>query len=94
MTFEAFNATLPDTQPPAGLSDCLTALWYAGKEYWAQAHHIAQEIETKDGSWIHAYLHRVEGDTWNAGYWYTRAGRPMPVYSFEKEWEELVRAML
>jgi hypothetical protein len=58
------------------------------------AHNIAQEIADPKGSWIHAYLHRKEGDIGNAGYWYRRAGQQMPQYSLEKEWEEIVQALL
>lgn len=94
MTFEAFKSTLTNDEPPAGISGPLVALWYDGKEYWSQAHNVAQEIDDKEGAWVHAYLHRKEGDTWNAGYWYTRAGRSMPGYPLEKEWEEIVRALL
>jgi hypothetical protein len=94
MTIEQFNSTLPQPEPPAGITDILTALWYAGKGDWEKAHSIAQDISTRDGSWIHAYLHRYEGDQGNAHYWYNKAGRTMPVMSLEMEWEALVKAFL
>jgi hypothetical protein len=68
-------------------------LWYDGKNDWEQAHIIAQDLPTKEGSWVHAYLHRKEGDAWNANYWYNRADRSMPDYSLEKEWEEMVKVL-
>jgi len=94
MNMEAFKATLQSAQPPSGLSEHLKALWYGGKEDWEQSHNIAQDILDEDGSWIHAWLHRKEGDLGNAGYWYRRANRKMPSYALDKEWEEIVAAML
>ena len=72
----------------------LLALWWAGKGEWDQAHEIAQEIDARDGSWVHAYLHRVEGDASNAGYWYRRAGRPAASGEPRAEWEAIVAEML
>jgi hypothetical protein len=89
-----FKSTLTGERPPEGITGCLAALWYAGKGDWEQAHNIAQDIPTAEGSWVHAYLHRQEGDSGNANYWYVRAGRPMPGYSLEQEWEEIVEALL
>jgi len=72
----------------------LAAMWYEGKGDWEQAHTIAQGIPTREGAWVHAYLHRKEGDDWNANYWYNRADRSMPDYSLEREWKEMVRSLL
>lgn len=94
MTFNEFKNTLFADTPPEGINDLLTALWYAVKDDWERSHTIAQDIPGRDGAWIHAYLHRVEGDTGNAGYWYSAAGKPMCNDTLEIEWEELVRAML
>jgi hypothetical protein len=94
MNLSQFTATLKADAPPAGSSRVLEALWYAGKNDWAKAHTIAQDIESKDGYWVHAYLHRQEGDLGNANYWYRRAGKAMPSSSLEMEWEEIVTAML
>ena len=94
MTVEQFKGTLGDTLPPAGATPILTALWYAGKGDWERAHTIAQDIPTREGSWVHAYLHRQEGDEGNARYWYSRAARSMPALTPEQEWEELVEALL
>lgn len=76
---------------PNNLSPVLQALWYAGKDNWQAAHDIIEQLESMEASWVHAYLHRVEGDQWNAGYWYRRAGKEMPGYSLDQEWNELVK---
>jgi hypothetical protein len=94
MKFEEFKASLKQKSPPAGITASLAVLWHAGKGDWEQAHHIAQDIPTPEGSWVHAWLHRQEGDEWNANYWYNRAGRPNPGNTLEKEWEEIVATML
>jgi hypothetical protein len=94
MKFEEFKASMNETLPPKGITASLTALWYAGKGDWEQAHAIAQDVPTREGSWVHAYLHHVEGDEWNANYWYHRAGRSMPGVGLEQEWSEIVQAML
>lgn len=90
----AFMATLKDPQPPAGWPPGLRVLWHQGKGDWEAAHEIAQDMPGPTGSWLHAYLHRVEGDRWNAGYWYDRAGRPFPKSTLGQEFEELVGFML
>ena len=94
MDFSTFKSSLQAAEPPANLPLCLAALWYDAKQDWEQAHHIAQDIGDQDGAWVHAYLHRKEGDPGNARYWYNRAGRPMPDYALEKEWEEIVNYFL
>jgi hypothetical protein len=94
MTYDEFSKSLAIPNPPAGLSVYLEALWYDGANNWEKAHEIAQDINDKDGSWLHAYLHRKEGDAINAGYWYRRAGKPMPSYSLQQEWKEMVAALL
>jgi hypothetical protein len=91
MNFEEFRTSLSSDTPPEGLSNLLLALWYAGRNEWDRSHDIAQEIHDANGSWVHAYLHRLEGDKANAGYWYAKAGRNLPSYSLEKEWESLVK---
>jgi hypothetical protein len=69
-------------------------MWYDGKGDWNSSHNIAQEIHSIDGSWIHAYLHRKEGDLGNASYWYHRAGKPVAKMSLDEEWEQLIKAFL
>ncbi len=93
MTFEDFKKSLTQTNPPA-VSDLLKALWFEGKSDWESAHNIAQDIHNNDGSWIHAYLHRVEGDLGNASYWYSRANRKMPTSSLKDEWSAIVKELL
>lgn len=93
MTFDEFKQSLAGSAAPA-VSGLLLALWHDAKGDWDTAHDIAQNIHTRDGSWLHAYLHRKEGDQWNAGYWYRQAGKPVFTGSLESEWERLVKAFL
>ena len=94
MDFTQFQRSLDAPQPPEGLGSLLCALWYDGKGDWERSHAIAQEINTANGALIHAYLHRKEGDLFNADYWYRRAGEKRPDTSLTEEWERLVRAFL
>lgn len=89
MTLQEFKQSLNQPQPPATASMLLQAMWHDGKGNWEVAHNLAQDVETDLGSWVHAYLHRKEGDTGNAAYWYQRAHRKMPPYSLQQEWEEI-----
>lgn len=93
MTFDQFRASTTDGAPPA-LGPLLVALWYDARGEWNHAHQLAQDVETNDGAWVHAYLHRREGDAWNARYWYSRAGRPECTTSLDEEWATLARALL
>jgi hypothetical protein len=77
MTLEEFRQSLTSASPPAGLTPALAGLWWDAKGDWARAHESAQQDEDRDGSWVHAYLHRKEDDRDNAAYWYQRA-RPTP----------------
>ncbi|MEM1058211.1 MAG: hypothetical protein AAGK14_03105 [Verrucomicrobiota bacterium] len=79
--------------PPGHLSAPLQALWTARAGDWEGAHQIAQDAGGHDGDWVHAYLHRVEGDEGNAAYWYARAGESQPDCSLEREWRQLVEAL-
>ena len=94
MNFEEYLKCIANQSPPSQLSETLTSLWWDKKGNWNTAHTIAQDIPTKEGSAIHAYLHREEGVLWNADYWYTRAGRKRPSISLEDEWKLLVKEML
>lgn len=89
-----FRASLSGPAPAAGLEPPLAALWWAAKGQWDDAHKIVQDEDTKDAAWVHAYLHRVEGDLGNAGYWYRQAGQPAAKDSLEAEWERIVSALL
>jgi len=90
----AFKESIHNDEPSEGLSDLLQALWWDSKENWTKAHEIAQSVTNSDGAWVHAYLHRKEGDRGNANYWYSRAGRPMSSLSLQEEWEEIVKALI
>ena len=76
--------------PDGDWSDLIQALWWAKKGDWEMAHNIAQDVDSSDGSWVHAYLHRVEGDLGNAGYWYRRASKPVKTNEcLDEEWREI-----
>jgi|SRR5271155_39796 len=94
MVLSEFRASLNAELPPDALSLLLAALWSDAKGDWARAHEIAQDIESSDGAWVHAYLHRKEGDNGNAGYWYRRAGRSHSRVSLDAEWVEIVSELL
>ena len=90
---DELRATLRDANPPE-LSPLLRALWLAARGDWGGAHAIAQDVDTRDGARVHAYLHRVEGDAGNAAYWYRRAGRPVPTSDLAGEWTTLAESLL
>ena len=94
MTAAAFTASLSDAAPPRDISAPLTALWWAAKGDWDKAHAIAQDDSSAAASWVHAYLHRGEGDLGNASYWYRRAGQPVASDAIDAEWERVVAALL
>jgi hypothetical protein len=94
MTLEEFRHSLMREEPPSHLSLALAGLWWDAKGNWKQAHESAQQDEGPAGSWVHAYLHRKEGDTSNAGYWYRRADKPPARNSLEQEWTEIAEALL
>ena len=94
MTFDEYKRSLKDASAPDGLTAGLKAMWHDGKDDWESAHNIAQDIPSAEGSWIHAYLHRKEGDDGNAAYWYRRAGKPFPKTSLQQEWNDIVSDLL
>ena len=84
-----------DAAPPAGLAPPLAALWWDRRGDWDRAHAAAADDEEgRDAAWVHAYLHRREGDAANALYWYRRAGRPVASSSLEAEWDAIAAALL
>jgi hypothetical protein len=87
------RASLSETTPAAALSPPLAALWWAAKGDWHQAHKIVQDESDRESAWVHAYLHRVEGDLGNAGYWYRQAGQPAAKDALEAEWQRIVAAL-
>ena len=94
MDVEAFKASLAGVAPPDDASPLLRALWHQGRGDWDAAHRIAQDQPDPEGAWVHAHLHRAEGDADNAGYWYRRAGQPFPDGSLEEEWDAIATALL
>lgn len=94
MTVDEFKATLAADSPPDGLNGPLAALWHAGKGAWHRAHEIVQDDTSADAAWVHAYLHRVEGDLGNAGYWYRRAGKPVADGPHDQEWNAIGAALM
>jgi hypothetical protein len=93
-TFTEFQASLTAAEPPAGVDAALQALWHAAKGDWDRAHELAQAQDDTDGAWVHAYLHRVEGDQSNAGYWYRRAQKAHSKAPLPDEWQEIATALL
>src|SRR5438445_6568645 len=89
MTIEEFRAA-----PSASLTGPLLALWWDARGDWDRAHEVAQDVDGPDGAWVHAYLHRKEGDLGNATYWYSRASRPVAKDDFTVEWERIVSELL
>src|SRR5215469_9100858 len=94
MTPSAFKRSLSDKKPPDTLPPALIALWWAGKDDWDKAHKIAMDEGGADCAWVHAYLHRVEGDLDNAGYWYRQARRKPSTAELSQEWSKMVAALL
>ena len=93
MTIDEFRATLTAAEPPP-LPTLLHALWWDARGDWNRAHSIAQEIDDASGAWVHAYLHRKEGDLTNAEYWYRRAGKDAARDSLDAEWNRIAAALL
>ena len=93
MDIDSFKASLEQNDPPEGADRMLQAMWHEAKGDWDKAHKLAQSQDDETGAWVHAYLHRVEGDRSNAGYWYRRAGKPHASVGLKHEWDEIVRAL-
>ena len=94
MNLQAFKESLSGPQPPDNASEYIKALWHDANGDWDKAHMIIQDIDDVNASWIHAYLHRKEGDISNADYWYRNAGKKRPPVALETEWEQIVSALL
>jgi len=94
MDYTSFQCSLTEQEPPVDLRPVLKALWHLGRKEWDLAHAIAQDGRDADSHWVHAHLHRVEGDLSNAAYWYARAGRSVGSGDLEVEWESIVRTLL
>jgi len=94
ISFEDFSLSTKKDAPPSGLSSALEALWHLKKGDWDKAHEFAQKDEGVNGSWVHALLHRIEGDEGNADYWYGKAGKKKSVHPTDEEWAEIAKALL
>jgi len=94
MNLHDFISSTSQLHPPEEISVYLTSLWHDAKGNWEKAHDVIQELEDKTASWIHAYLHRKEGDLWNADYWYSKAGRKRPNVSLEEEWKDISASVI
>ena len=94
MTLAEFRRALSRRTAPGGLSPELTALWWAAKGDWNKAHELVMDASGQDAAWIHAYLHRFEGDLDNARYWYRRAGRTPATGPLEAEWDAIATILL
>ncbi len=95
MTKAAFIGSIDQAAPPAGLDPLLLSLWYDAKNDWHKAHEIVQGLTSRAAEWIHAYLHRKEGDFINAKYWYMKAQKDMPEIEFdlEAEWNNILDSL-
>jgi hypothetical protein len=95
MDLTAFKGSISGAKPPTGLGHALDALWWDAKGDWDKAHESAQKVEDDPaGQWVHAYLHRKQGDLDNAGYWYRQAAKPVPSVPFSREWAAIAKALL
>ena len=93
MTLQEFKQTLARLAPP-DVSPLLRALWHDARGDWSRAHEIAQDVEDESGAWVHAYLHRKEGDLGNAAYWYGRARKAVATDPLDVEWDRIATALL
>lgn len=94
MQFEAFHESIKTKAIPKDISVYLASLWYDGIGDWSKAHSLVDSLEDSTACWVHAYLHRKEGDIGNADYWYRKAGRKRPDVPLKSEWETIVKALL
>ena len=94
MEVNTFIQSLKEAHPPTDVSQYLKAMWYVKKGNWNRAHEIVQDLPDKTAAWIHAYLHRIEGDLWNADYWYRRANRERPGSTLDEEWDHITTALV
>src|SRR6266700_3920671 len=94
MTLAEFQRSLKAKTVPRALAPALAALWWARKGDWDKAHKIVMDADGRAAAWVHAYLHRVEGDAGNAAYWYREAKQPVATASLEREWDAIAAALL
>ncbi len=94
LDFLTFTQTLAFEQPETHWPNTLKALWYDGKSDWHKAHDLVEGLNDPSAKWVHAYLHRKEGDDWNANYWYRQAGKTFPKSTLEKEYQHILAHLL
>ena len=94
MTLTELQNSIATSKPPRSLAPTVQALWWAAKGDWDKAHKIVQDDESREAAWVHAYLHRVEGDLLNARYWYRTAGKPAASHALDDEWSEIAAELL
>jgi hypothetical protein len=94
MTLADFRRSVSNAAPRAGVGAAVQALWWAAKGDWARAHALVMDDPGKDCAWVHAYLHRLEGDLGNAGYWYRQAGQVAAKDSLQAEWQRIAATLL
>ena len=94
MQFETFKQSVKGIKPPEGTIVYLLAMWYDNHNNWLEAHNIVDGLGNATAWWFHAYFHRKQGDSWNADYWYRKAGKKRTDISLEQEWEIIVRSLL
>lgn len=92
--FAEFQIALQNKAPDHNWPEVLKALWYDAKGDWQRAHELVDPSSEPMAKWIHAYLHRKEGDEWNAGYWYRLAGKKFSKMALEEEWQTLVEKII
>jgi hypothetical protein len=94
VTVDELLATIRDGKPPSGLAPLVRALWLDARGDWERAHQIAQDDDGREAAWVHAYLHRKEGDSSNAAYWYRQAAQPIADAPLDDEWRQIATALL
>jgi hypothetical protein len=94
MLFDIFQQSVQAKLMPENISVYLQAMWQDATGNWNAAHHLVDHLEDAHACRVHAYLHRKEGDLWNADYWYRKAGKKRPELSLQQEWDDIVKALL
>lgn len=94
MDIKLFKESLGQAEPPAQLPSPLRALWHQARGNWEKAHELVRDEKTEAAAWVHAFLHRVEGDTSNANYWYAIAGQPQCTTTLSAEWQDITDQLL
>ena len=94
MDLAAFRTSLEGTEPPPGVGVHLAALWWDAKDDWHRAHGCVDGAAGRDAAWVHAYLHRKEGDLSNAAYWYRQARKPVATKALDEEWAIIAGSLL